>query len=215
MVGIDTIIFDLDGTLVDSRKDIVMAVNFTLRKLGLPEKPPEVVVSYIGLGIRDLIKKSLGEEKRRLVDEALKIFTRYFRKHSADKSKLYPHVKETLDYFRNKRKVVITNRNKESACITLKKLGVINYFQEIFGGDDEDCIKPSACPLDRVCSKLGVDKNKIIMVGDMDIDIKAGKEFDVRTCWVTYGLGKREDIEKVGPDYVIDDIIDVKKIIKL
>ena len=215
MVGIDTIIFDLDGTLVDSRKDIVMAVNFTLRKLGLPEKPPEVVVSYIGLGIRDLIKKSLGEEKRRLVDEALKIFTRYFRKHSADKSKLYPHVKETLDYFRNKRKVVITNRNKESACITLKKLGVINYFQEIFGGDDEDCIKPSACPLDRVCSKLGVDKNKIIMVGDMDIDIKAGKEFDVRTCWVTYGLGKREDIEKVGPDYVIDDIIDLKKIIKL
>lgn len=213
MVGIDTIIFDLDGTLVDSRKDIVMAVNFTLRKLGLPEKPPEVVVSYIGLGIRDLIKKSLGEEKRRLVDEALKIFTQYFRKHSADESRLYPHVKETLDYFRNKRKVVITNRNKESAYITLKKLGVINYFQEIFGGDDEDCIKPSACPLDRVCSKLGVDKNKIIMVGDMDIDIKAGKEFDVKTCWVTYGLGKREDIEKVVPDYVIDDIIELKKII--
>jgi len=214
MLDIDTIIFDVDGTLVDSRKDIVRAINFTLRKLKFPEKPPELIISYIGLGIRDLIKKNLGEQKRDFVDEALKIFTGYFRKHSADESRLYPHVEETLDYFRNKRKVVITNRNRESAEITLKKLSIGDYFEEIFGGDDEDCIKPSACPLDRVCSKLGMDKSKIIMVGDMDIDIKAGKEFDIRTCWVSYGLGKREDVEKIEPDYVIDDIIELKKIIR-
>jgi len=215
MLDIDAIIFDVDGTLVDSRKDIVKAVNFTLRELRLPQKPPRVIISYIGLGIRDLIRRSLGNQKGQFADEALKIFTGYFRRHSADESRLYPHVKETLDYFRNKRKVVVTNRNRESAEITLKKLSINDYFEEVFGGDDEDCIKPSACPLDRVSSKLGMDKTRMIIVGDMDIDIKAGKEFDIRTCWVSYGLGKREDVEKIGPDYVIDDMIQLKKIIRI
>jgi len=214
VVDIDTIIFDVDGTLVDSRKDIIKAVNLTLRKLELPEKPPELIVSYIGLGIRDLLRKSLGEQKSHFVDEAFKIFNEYFARHSADESRLYPHVKETLDYFRNKRKVVITNRNRESAEITLRKLGIKNYFEEIFGGDDENCIKPSACPLDRVSSRLEMDKTKTVMVGDMDVDIKAGKEFSIKTCWVTYGLGKREDIEKIEPDYIIDDIMELKNIIR-
>lgn len=214
MVDIDTILFDVDGTLVDSRKDIVKAVNFTLRKLGLPEKSPELIISYIGLGIRDLLKKSLGDQKINLTDKALKIFSEYFSKHCVDESRLYPHVKETLDYFGNKRKVVITNRNKESAEITLRKLGIRNYFQEIFGGDDEDCVKPSACPLDRVSSRLEMDKAKTIMVGDMDIDIRAGKNFGILSCWVAYGLGDREDIEKIEPDYIIDDIIKLKEIIK-
>jgi len=214
-MDIDIIIFDVDGTLVDSRKDIVKAVNFTLRELRLPQKPPRLIISYIGLGIRDLIRRSLGDQKGQFADEALKIFTGFFRRHSADESRLYPHVKETLDYFRNKRKVVVTNRNRESAEITLKKLSISDYFEEVFGGDDEDCIKPSACPLDRVCSKLGMDKSKTIIVGDMDIDIKAGKNFNIRTCWVSYGLGKREDVEKIGPDYIINDIIELKKIIRI
>jgi len=214
MVDIDTILFDLDGTLVDSRKDIVKAVNFTLGRLGLPEKPAELIVSYIGLGIRDLLRKSLGKEKGSLAEPALKIFAEYFSKHCVDESRLYPHVKEILDYFRDKRKVVVTNRGRESAEITLKKLGIGDYFQEIFGGDDENCVKPSSCPLDRVAFQLGFDKNKTIMVGDMDIDILAGKNFGVLTCWVAYGLGKKEDVEKIGPDYIIDDIIELKDVIK-
>jgi len=214
MVDIDNIIFDVDGTLVDSSKDIVKAVNFTLRKLGLPGKPSELIVSYIGTGVRDLLKKSLGDKKSHFADEAFKIFSEYFLKHSADESRLYPHVKETLDYFRNKRKVVITNRNREFAEITLRKLGIMDYFEETFGGDDENCMKPSACPLDRVSSKFEMDKTKTIIVGDMGIDMRTGKNFGIKTCWVTYGLGNREDVEKIKPDYIIDDIIELKNIIR-
>lgn len=214
MLDIDTIIFDVDGTLVDSRKDIVEAVNFTLSKLGLPEKPPELIVSYIGTGTRDLLNKSLGSKNYSFAEEAFEIFSEYFPKHSADESSLYPHVEEILKYFKNKRKLVITNRNRKFAEITLRKLGIKNYFEEIVGGDDVNCMKPSACPLDRLSSKIEMKKSKTIIVGDMDIDIRTGKNFGIKTCWVTYGLGNREDIEKIKPDYIIDDIIELKNIIR-
>jgi len=214
MIDIDNIIFDLDGTLVDSSKDIVRAVNFTLRKLGLAGKPPELIVSYIGTGVRDLLKKSLGGKKSHFAQEAFKIFSEYFPKHSADESALYLHVEEILKYFKNKRKVVITNRNRKFGEITLRKLGIRDYFEEIVGGDDVNCMKPSACPLDRLSSKIEMKKSKTIIVGDMDIDIMAGKNFGIKTCWVTYGLGNREDVEKIEPDYIIDDMIELKDIIK-
>jgi phosphoglycolate phosphatase-like HAD superfamily hydrolase len=109
---------------------------------------------------------------------------------------------------------VITNRNRKFAEITLRKLGIKNYFEEIVGGDDVNCMKPSACPLDRLSSKIEMKKSKTIIVGDMDIDIRTGKNFGIKTCWVTYGLGNREDIEKIKPDYIIDDIIELKNIIR-
>jgi len=214
MVDIDTIIFDVDGTLVDSRKDIVNAVNFTLRKLRLPERRPEIIVSYIGRGVRDLLNKSLGSKNHAFVEDALKIFSEYFPEHSADESTLYPHVEEILKYFKNKKKFVITNRKKGFADVTLRKLGIRDYFEEIVGADDENFTKPSACPLHKLSSKLEIKKTKTIMVGDMDIDIRTGKNFGIKTCWVTYGLGNREDVDKVKPDYIIDDMIELKNIIR-
>ena len=218
MAEISVIFFDVDGTLVDSRKDIVKAINYTLRRLGLPRKPAREIVSYVGTGVRDLVEKSLRNGKAARVDKAVKIFSAYYTKHSADFSKLYPHVKEILVYLKDKRKFILTNRYKDFADATLRELEIRRYFEDIIGGDDEDCKKPSACVLEKVLSKLKIDRRKAMIVGDMAIDIETGKNSGVKTCWVTYGLGRRKDFPARGkarlkPDYIIDDLIELEGII--
>ncbi len=214
MIRVDYIFFDVDGTLVDSSKDIVNAMNHVLRALGLKEKPAGQIVSYIGTGVKDLALKSLGPENAGLAEKAVKLFSDYYTQHSHDDSVLYPHVRETLDYFKNKRKFVLTNRYSRFAAATLKGLGIRDYFEDIFGGDDETCLKPSGCVLDKIFSRLAIERDRSLIVGDMAIDIETGKNSDVRTCWVTYGLGKAGDLKGLEPDYVIGDMIELKKIIQ-
>lgn len=214
MILVDAIFFDVDGTLVDARHDIVKAMNYTLRKLSLPEKTAVDIVSYVGTGVMDLVRKSLGSKSARLVDKAIKIFGDYYMEHSADEATLYPHVKETLAYFKDKRKYILTNRYSRFADVTLKKMGIRDYFEDILGGDDENCLKPSACVVDMAFDKFKVDKAKSIIVGDMSIDVMTGKNSGIKTCWVTYGLGVRKDVDPLKPDYVIDDIIELKRIIR-
>lgn len=212
-IGIDLIIFDLDGTLVDSKDDIVNAVNYTLRRHGLKEKKPAEIVSYIGTGSRELLRKSMDNAVGASLDDVLSTFTGYSIKHCADRSVLYPHVKETLEYFCDKKKTVVTNRIRDSAERLLGALGVRGYFDLIAGGDNINCLKPSPCPLDLMINKLDADKRRVIIVGDMEIDISAGRNADILTCAVTYGLGNKEDILKARPDFVIDDMIELKEII--
>lgn len=214
MLSLDVIIFDVDGTLVDSVNDIVKAMNYTLRKLGVKERRRETIASYIGTGVKDLVRRSLGRGNGRMSEKGVRIFSEYYVKHSADESTLYPHVREALEHFKEKRKFILTNRYRRFADATLKQMGIKDYFEEIIGGDDEECMKPSACILDRAFPRLKINKTKAMIVGDMAIDIKTGKNSRIKTCWVTYGLGKRKDIEKLKPDYIIDDIIELEKIIK-
>ncbi|MFH0925327.1 MAG: HAD-IA family hydrolase [bacterium] len=213
MIEIDILIFDVDGTLVDSTTDIVKSVNFTLRALGLQEKPFKQTASYIGKGTRDLIKRSLGINDVNLINKGLEIYRDYYLEHSTDESRLYPHVKEILSYFSLKKKFILTNRYKESAQVTLNRLGIGIFFEEIIGGDNEDCLKPAPCSIEKLASRLKVDRKKILFIGDMDLDVVTGKNADVKTCWVTYGLGKREDVEKLRPDFIIDDLTELKDMI--
>ncbi len=214
MIRVDVIFFDVDGTLVDARTDIANSVNYTLKKLGIGEQPESAITSYIGTGVKDLIAKSLGSENSGLADRAIKIFSAYYIEHSADKARLYPNVDETLKFFKDKHKYILTNRYARFADITLRKLGIRNYFIDIIGGDDENCLKPSACVFDKFSSKLKIDKTKAIIVGDMSIDIMTGKNSGIKTCWVTYGLGKDEEVRPLRPDYIIDDMIELKGIIQ-
>lgn len=214
MVSIDAIFFDVDGTLVDSQKDIVKAISHTLKALGAPERPEELIVSYIGTGVKDLVRKSLGGRQGALVDKGVEIFGKYYMAHATDESKLYPHVRKTLEHFSAKRKFIVTNRYEQFADATLKGLGIREYFEDIFGGDDEACLKPSACVLDKAMAALRIDKNKTLIVGDMAIDINTGKNSGIKTCWVTYGLGKKEEALAALPDFIINDMIELTRIIK-
>ena len=128
MIHIDLLIFDVDGTLIDSRKDIAKAVNHTLKKLGLKDKSFDEVVSYIGTGMRDLMRRSLGEGNLHLLEKGLDIFKDFYRDHSADETRPYPNVIETLEYFKDKTKAIVSNRDRQFAELTLRLLGMDKYF---------------------------------------------------------------------------------------
>lgn len=213
MRKIELIIFDLDGTLIDSRQDIVNAVNHTLRKIHLKEKSLSEISSFIGAGVEDLIRKSIRGKENCCFEEALSTFVEYYKKHSLDNTRLYPGVKEILRYFDKKRKVIVTNRRYEFAVNAMRALDIYDCFENISGEDNLGCMKPSSCPLDKAMNQLHTDKEKTIIVGDMDIDILAGKNAGILTCAVTYGIGKGEDILKAGPDYTIDSLAELKDII--
>lgn len=207
---IDVIFFDVDGTLVDARKDIVNAVNFAMKRLKLKPRPAREIVSYVGTGVRDLLRQTIGKDDKGLIDKGVKLFAGRYVKHPVDEAKLYPHVRSTLEYFKDKRKFIVTNRYSSFAEAALKGLGIRDYFEDILGGDDEGCLKPSPCVLKKTISQLGINKNRIIIVGDMSIDILTGKNSGIRTCFVTYGLGKLKDVKNLRPDYIIDNISELK-----
>lgn len=214
MEFVELIIFDLDGTLIDSRQDITNSVNYTLTKLGLRRKRIEEISSYIGTGVEDLIRRSLGSKDDVLFNEAISLFKDYYRKHFTDNSILYPGAKEVLEYFKHKKKIIITNRNYEFAVMGLEHLGINMFFDDVIGGDDRDCRKPSSCSLDRTIHRLDICKERTIIVGDMDIDVITGRNAGINTCAVTYGIGKKRDIIKAKPDFIINSLIELKNIIE-
>lgn len=214
MIAADTLLFDLDGTLIDARLDIVNAMNHTLTALGYDEKPFAEIVSYVGTGVSDLVAKSMGARDTKLVEEGVRIYGDYYLKHPADHAKLYPNVAEILEYFNKKRKFILTNRYAAFAAAVLKELNISEYFEDIIGGDDESCLKPLACVFDKFMPKLNIDRARALIVGDMDVDIMAGKNSGIRTCWVTYGLGKAAEVRPLKPDYIINDIAELKRIIE-
>ena len=214
MAIIDTIFFDVDGTLVDARRDIANAMNYALESMGLPVLPVEKIISYVGTGVSHLISNCLGTDDAKLVEKGIRLYGEYYVAHAADEAFLYPHAVEILDYLKDKRKFILTNRYAAFADILLKALGVRKYFEEVIGGDDEGCLKPSACIIDRVVKTSGIDKSKALIVGDMSYDIMTGNNAGVKTCWVTYGLGNIGEIKDLRPDYIIEDLIELKDIIK-
>ncbi|MBU0604735.1 MAG: HAD-IA family hydrolase [Candidatus Omnitrophica bacterium] len=214
MALFDTIFFDVDGTLVDATSDIANAMNHALRVLGLGELPKEEIVSHIGLGVKDLIRNSLGTDDQAIIEKGTRLYSDHYVAHAADETVLYPHAIDILNYLKDKRKFILTNRYAAFADVALRGLGIRDYFEEIIGGDDENCLKPMACVVDRAAGKFGIDKKTALIVGDMDVDVMTGKNAGVAVCWVTYGLGRMEDVRRLKPEYMIDDLIELKGIIK-
>lgn len=210
--NIELIMFDLDGTLVDSMKDIANAGNFTLENFGLMKKSVQEITSYVGEGREHLVKKLLGN-KQGFLKEAVSMFGEYYKKHSMDNSILYPNVKKVLEYFKDKKKAVISNKNHEEVVSNLKAFAIYDYFENIIGGDEVEYIKPSPFHLCKTMQGFHINKRKSIMVGDMDIDILAGKNAGILTCAVTYGVSKKENIIRAEPDFIIDDIGKLRDII--
>ena len=215
MLKVNTIFFDVDGTIVDATKDIANAVNFALESLGRDKRSYGEIISCVGTGVSDLISKSLKlPQGSPLVARGVELYGDYYMKHSADEARLYPNAKEILEYFSPKRKFVLTNRYRRFAEKLLEELDIAKYFEDMIGGDDETCIKPSKCLMDKVLPRFKVNRDEAIIVGDMDIDVMTGKNSGIRTCFITHGLGRVEDVRKLKPDYIIDDLIELKKIIK-
>jgi len=204
---IKLIMFDLDGTLVDTSKDITNALNYAIKPYGLKDLTVEDTIKMIGEGITRLIEKVLSDEKSQWRDEVIKRFLAYYSEHLIDYSSVYPYVRETLEKLNGYKKAVISNKKEYLSMKLLDKLGLLKYFNLVIGSDTTSERKPSPIPVIHVFTKLGVDPHESIIVGDSNYDIEAGKRAGIKTVAVTYGYRERQYL--LDADYIIDTIKDL------
>lgn len=203
MKKVDLLIYDLDGTLIDSVQDIVSAVNFMLAELKLPKRSPEEIRGFVGEGIQSLVARSLGENNSKLAERALKVLKRYYGEHLLDHTKLYPGVLETLNHFKSKKQIVLTNKPEKFSIQVLEGLGVSSFFEMVIGGDSVRTKKPSPEGVFLALERFKILPSNSVIVGDSAIDVETGRSANITTCAVTYGLGDKKALILSNPDFSI------------
>jgi phosphoglycolate phosphatase len=207
---VELIIFDLDGTLADTRADLTRAVNYALGRLHLPELSMETVCQYVGHGVQTLLTAALGPEHQERLSEGVKLFQEYYAAHLLDETRLYPGVRETLEHFRKKRKAIVTNKPLGYTITILRGLKIGEHFDLILGGDSTSERKPHPEPARKVLATLHTDPRRTAMVGDSPADIQMAKQAGLYSIAVTYGLRPREELVQTCPDLLLDTFPDLK-----
>jgi 2-phosphoglycolate phosphatase len=204
--NIDLVMFDLDGTLADTGRDLADAVNYTRAHFHLAPLSSGRVYSNVGRGVEHLLRQSLPEDSADHFQEVMRVFLDRYENHLIDNTVLYPGVREVLIYFRNKRRAVVSNKMHRLTVALLRGLGVEKEFDAVLGGDSAPEKKPHPAMIQVVLSRFKILPAQALIVGDGDTDIEAGKRAGVWTCGVTYGLGNRADLIASAPDVLIDDL---------
>jgi phosphoglycolate phosphatase len=209
------VVFDLDGTLVDTRPDIVAACNHALLKSGRAALPADAIAGYVGDGSRCLCARATGLEASNVaIDPILATFEEYYLAHPADGCTWMPHALATLEALRGMRLAICTNKPQVVAQRLLEELGVIDRFDALVGGGDTPHVKPSAEPLLLVASRLGVRGNQLIMVGDGLQDVEAGKAVGAKTIAVAGGFTTTEKLRAARPDVMVESLAEVPAIVE-
>jgi phosphoglycolate phosphatase len=206
---IETLILDLDGTLIDSRLDIARAANYTLAKLGCPQLPEEQIAGFIGGGVGPLLKKALGNRSEELFERALPIYKQRYWEHCTDYTTLYSGVKEILSYYQDKDIAMATNKLVPMTMKILEHFEIASYFKLVLGPDSVKNRKPHPEAIEKILAQLGNPKETALIVGDSHFDIETGKNAGIMTCGVTYGFGSRQELEDSGADVIIDRLEDL------
>jgi phosphoglycolate phosphatase len=200
------LVFDLDGTLVDSKQDLAMSVNAMRTEMGLAPLPLDLIASYVGHGVTLLVRRSLGTHATsENVEKGLAFFLGYYRDHMLDHTAPYPGVAEALEKLGGHKLAVLTNKPVIFSREMLTRLGFASYFAYIYGGNSFPQKKPHPVGLHKLMEDLRISARDTLMVGDSDTDVLTGRNAGVWTCGVTYGFGAHT-LQKVSPDLVIDDL---------
>jgi phosphoglycolate phosphatase len=209
--GARLVVFDLDGTLVDSSRDLATATNAALAAVapGVPPLSLAVVRSFVGEGAGVLIARSLAQAGiRKTAEEVLPTFLDRYRRCLLDTTRLYPGVLETLDRLAGRTLAVLTNKPGDMSRAILAGLGVAGRFARIYGGGDFPGRKPDPAGLLLLLDELGVRPEEAVLVGDSAVDVRTGRAAGVPTVGVTYGLNP-ESLREAPPDVTIPDIRDL------
>jgi phosphoglycolate phosphatase-like HAD superfamily hydrolase len=204
---LNNIIFDLDGTLVDSKRDIASAQHWVLQQLGVNSYKPEDLYPLIGKPLAETFTKLLPPALHGRIAEAADLYKAYYPPRALETTSLFPGVRETLEILHSRgiRLATATTKLTPGTRRVLSHFGLAEYFVQIQGSDDIP-FKPDPTILNKVIQDQSWKRDVTLMVGDTDNDIEAGKRAFVRTCGVTYGSLTREEIIALKPDYVIDSI---------
>ncbi|MGD0361377.1 MAG: HAD-IA family hydrolase [Bryobacteraceae bacterium] len=207
----DLLIFDLDGTLIDSKLDLAHAANAARGHMGMPPIDNERVYSYVGNGAPVLMRRVLGAEASEAqVQEALEFFLEYYRDHMLDYTVLYPGVRESLDRLRDAgvRMAVLTNKPVRISRAILDGLGVGGHFRQVYGGNSFEFKKPHPIGVEKLIAECGAAPDTTMMVGDSSVDMETARNARVKSCGVTYGF-QPETLRAVPPDLLVDRMEDL------
>ena len=203
------LIFDLDGTLVDSKQDLIDSVNAARGYMGMAPLPGETVAAYVGRGAMALIQSALGESASQAeVDKAHAFFIQYYGEHMLDKTVLYDGVRETLHSLRERGHLlaVLTNKPVRFSERMMDALGLGKHFVRIYGGNSFDPKKkPDPVGIHALLAETGVPKERTIMVGDSVVDVRTARNAGVRACGVAWGF-QPETFKNEPPDFIIDNM---------
>ena len=208
---IKLLIFDLDGTLIDSRLDLVHSVNAMLRHFNRSELPDEVVASYVGDGAPVLIRRALGDpEDQSKVQEALEYFLAYYRVHKLDHTHLYPGIREMLGTLGGSNGVrrqmaILSNKPVVPSRAIVEALGVAEFFTQVYGGNSYPTKKPDPEGVRTILTDVKASPAEAVLSGDSAVDVITGRNADLWTCGVTYGFAP-QTFSEAPPDVSVDSV---------
>jgi phosphoglycolate phosphatase len=209
------VLFDLDGTLIDSKKDIAAAANSARLHFGLPALPLETVVGYVGRGIEHLNRKTLGTDDPQRLAEGLEVLKAYYRDHCVDQTFIYPGAKELLNTLKTRglKLGLVSNKPHEFTLITLEKLGLMSYFTAVLGADVVARKKPDPEPLLAALEKMGISPREAVMIGDSPVDTQAARAAGIRVGLVSHGFVSKEEMTSSHPDWLVDSLKEFDEIL--
>ena len=204
------LIFDLDGTLVDSRLDLSNSINAMLRHFGKPLLPNEVIASYIGDGAPMLVRRSLGDpDDESFVQHALEFFLLYYRGHKLDNTFVYPGIKECLDSIRGSRNgsgmkmSVLSNKPVGPSRAIVEALGLGNYFFQVYGGNSFHTKKPDPTGVQALLQESSTEPQETVIVGDSDVDVLTARNAGTFSIGVGYGFAPHTFVD-AAPDVLVE-----------
>lgn len=208
---IQLVIFDLDGTLIDSRLDLANAVNATRAHMGLGPIDNRLVYSYVGNGAPELMRRSLASEAGDAeLARATKFFLDYYGAHVLDCTTLFAGVRESVERLHRagKRMAVLTNKPEAMSRAIVDGLGVGGYFFRVYGGDSLPSRKPDPAGVAALMKEAGAARDTTVMVGDSSIDVVTARNAGISCCAVTYGF-QPETLAHPAPDLLVDHMEEV------
>jgi phosphoglycolate phosphatase len=207
--GVRVLIFDLDGTLIDSKLDLALSVNAALEHMGRVPLEHARIYGYVGDGAPTLLRRALGEgATEEEVERGLGYFLDYYRAHMLDNTVPYPGVCDGLAQLDGRDKAVLTNKPVRFSKAILAGLGLANYFRYIYGGNSFERKKPDPMGVEILLRDFGAAPREAMMVGDSEVDVQTARKAGIWACGVTYGLGSSR-LADFPPDLFVDSLTEL------
>jgi phosphoglycolate phosphatase len=217
---IKLLIFDLDGTLIDSRLDLIHSVNAMLRHLGRPELPGDVIATYVGDGAPMLVRRALGDpDDESSVQRALEYFLAYYREHKLDHTHVYPGIPEVLTRIRRgtngrpRSMAVLSNKPVNPSRAIVEALGMKDFFAQVYGGNSFHTKKPDPLGVQKLLEEIVCNPHEAVMIGDSANDVLTGRNGGLWTVGVNYGFAP-QTLDLIPPDVRVDSVQELAEVLR-
>ena len=212
--SVRALILDLDGTLIDSKLDLIHSVNAMLGEMKRPRLAAETISGYIGHGAPQLMARALGgTATHEELEHALQFFLGYYEEHKMDNTCAYPGVQETLEQLSHLPMAVLTNKPERISVRILNSLGLATYFRAIYGGNSFESKKPDPFGANKILQEFGIAAREALLVGDSEVDVQTARNAGMQAAAVNYGFGVHDRAAHPA-DIYLDSFTDLTEVVR-